>query len=323
MLGPPKRRYLDQPVMASLAELVPKDNFYRHLAAKLDLSFVREWGRDGYAERGRPSIDPVVFFQLQLIMFFEGIRSERRLMETARLNLAHRWYLGYHLDEPLPDHSSLTRIRQRLGLAIFRRFFEHVVALCQEAGLVWGEELFFDATRVRANACVGRLVHPFEINGALTRRAASGRHCDSATRECAGLFACGGRTVHPPPIHARGGPPSSRHPYVPSPHRLRGLPSRRTLRPPHPVSAPRVSAREGLGKVQGSLRREHHARPAPGKVRGRRHRQARTAGPGRPGRTGAAPRGGPPRARRGVTAAVTGAAQPHALPGSRGRAARA
>src|SRR5947209_20572637 len=147
MLGPPKTRDLDRPVVASLEALVPADHFYRHLAAKLDLSFVREWAQHCYAAIGRPSIDPVVFFQLQLIMFFEGIRSERRLMETASLNLAHRWYLGYHLDEPLPDHSSLTRIRQRLGLATFRRFFERVVQLCQEAGLVWGEELFFDATR--------------------------------------------------------------------------------------------------------------------------------------------------------------------------------
>jgi transposase len=71
--------------------------------------------RGRYAERGRPGIDPVVFFKLQLIMFFEGIRSERRLIDIASLNLAHRWYLGYTLDEDLPDHSSLTRIRQRLA----------------------------------------------------------------------------------------------------------------------------------------------------------------------------------------------------------------
>jgi transposase len=158
MLGPPKRRDLDRPVVASLEALVPADHFYRHLDATLDLGFVRDWARDSYAAIGRPGIDPVVFFRLQLIMFFEGIRSERRLMETASLNLAHRWYLGYHLDEPLPDHSSLTRIRQRLGLPFFRRFFERVVELCQQAGLVWGEELFFDATRVRANAALDSLV---------------------------------------------------------------------------------------------------------------------------------------------------------------------
>jgi hypothetical protein len=109
-LGPPKPRRLDVPIAVPLEDLIPADNFYRHLEAKLDLSFVQEWVRELYAERGRPGIDPVVFFKLQLVMFFEGIRSERKLIETARLNLAHRWYLDYALDEGLPDRSSLTRI---------------------------------------------------------------------------------------------------------------------------------------------------------------------------------------------------------------------
>src|SRR5215212_9054319 len=94
-------------------------------------------------------------------MFFEGIRSERQLVKMASLHLAHRWYLGYALDEELPDHSSLTRIRQRLGVAIFERFFERVLDLCQEAGLVWGRELYFDATRVRADVALGSLVPRF------------------------------------------------------------------------------------------------------------------------------------------------------------------
>ncbi len=161
MLGPPKSRRLDEPVAVSLEALVPRHNFYRHLQAKLDLSFVREWARGLYADRGRPSIDPVVFFKLQLVMFFEGIRSERKLVETASLNLAHRWYLGYALDEAFPDHSSLTRIRQRLGVEVFERFFERVVDLCQEAGLVCGKELFFDATKVEADAGVDSLVPRF------------------------------------------------------------------------------------------------------------------------------------------------------------------
>jgi transposase len=95
MLGPAKRRRLNEPITVSLDDLVPTGHFYRHLEAKLDLSFVREWVQKRYDERGRPSIDPVVFFKLQLVMFFEGIRSERKLIETASLNLAHRWYLGY------------------------------------------------------------------------------------------------------------------------------------------------------------------------------------------------------------------------------------
>jgi hypothetical protein len=110
MFGPAKPRRLDQPIAISLEDLVPWDHFYRHLEATLDLSFIRDWTRELYAERGRPSIDPVVFFKLQLVMFFEGIRSERQLMHVVADRLSLRWYLGYDLTEPLPDHSSLTRI---------------------------------------------------------------------------------------------------------------------------------------------------------------------------------------------------------------------
>ena len=169
MLGPRKRRGLDRSVVVSLEALVPPDHFYRHLEARLDLAFVRELVRDRYAAMGRPSIDPVVFFKLQLILFFEGIRSERNLLEVASLNLAHRWYVGYHLDEPLPDHSSLTRIRTRLGVEVFRRFFERVVELCRQAGLVWGKELFFDATQVDANASLDSGAPRFAVEAHLGR----------------------------------------------------------------------------------------------------------------------------------------------------------
>jgi hypothetical protein len=65
------------------------------------------------------------------------------------------------LDEELPDHSSLTRIRQRLGVEIFQRFFEKIADLCQDAGLVWGRELYFDGTKVEANADFDSLVPRF------------------------------------------------------------------------------------------------------------------------------------------------------------------
>jgi len=136
MMGTKIRNFAPLPDL-SLEELVPQDNFYRRLEATLDLSLVRDLVRDCYAYLGRPSVDPVVFFRLQLVMFFEDIRSERRLMEeVAADRLGVRWYLGYDLDEPLPDHSSLTRIRERYGLRTFRRFFERIVEMCVEAGLV-------------------------------------------------------------------------------------------------------------------------------------------------------------------------------------------
>src|SRR5215211_3784000 len=152
MMGIKDRSFSALPHNVSLEELVPKENFYRRLQSTLNLSFVRELLCPLYANGGRPSVDPVVFFKLQLVMFFEDLRSERQLMSVVADRLSLRWYLGYDLHEPLPDHSSLTRIRERYGLEIFRCFFERIAELCVEAGLVWGEELYFDATKVEANA---------------------------------------------------------------------------------------------------------------------------------------------------------------------------
>ena len=153
-----KIRHFDPLPDLSLEELVPEDNFYRRLEERLDLSFVRELVEDLYAPSGRPSVDPVVFFKLELILFFEDLRSERQLMEVVADRLSLRWYLGYDLHEPLPDHSSLTRIRERYGLQVFRSFFDRIVEMCVEAGLVWGKELFVDSTTVRANAAKAALI---------------------------------------------------------------------------------------------------------------------------------------------------------------------
>jgi IS5 family transposase len=100
-------------------------------------------------------------------MFFEGLRSERELVRVAADRLSIRWFLGYDLDEELPDHSSLTRIRQRYGLAVFRRFFEAIVEQCREAGLVWGKELYFDATQVKANASLDSIAPRFAVEAHL------------------------------------------------------------------------------------------------------------------------------------------------------------
>lgn len=183
MLGPPKVRDLTRPVVISLESAVPQGHFYRHLERTLDLAFVRDLVADRYADAGRPSIDPVVFFKLHLVMFFEGIRSERKLIEIASLNLAHRWYLGYNLDESLPDHSSLSKIRTRLGLLVFRRFFEAIVAQCVAAGLVWGKELIFDATKVRANASMDSIQPALHLVVADQLAALAGTNADAADGE--------------------------------------------------------------------------------------------------------------------------------------------
>src|SRR6266702_3515326 len=145
MMGLKERAFAPK-VSVSLEELVPQDHFYRHLLKVLDLSFVYDLVRECYAAAGRPSIDPVVFFKLQLVMFFEDIRSE-----------------------PLLDHSSLTRIRQRFGLAVFRRFFEAIVEQCRQAKLIWGKDLYFDATKVEANASMESVTPRFAVEAHLAQ----------------------------------------------------------------------------------------------------------------------------------------------------------
>lgn len=73
MMGSKQRNFAPL-IHLSLEELVPHNHFYRHLERSLDLSFVREFVQQTYSCGGRPSIDPVVFFKLQLVMFFEDIR---------------------------------------------------------------------------------------------------------------------------------------------------------------------------------------------------------------------------------------------------------
>src|SRR5256714_4478738 len=94
-------------------------------------------------------------------------RSERQLMRHAADRLSILWYLGYDLGEPLPDHSSLTRIRERYGVEVFLRFFEAIVEQCQQAGLVWGKELYVDATKVKANASLDSLTPRFAVEAHL------------------------------------------------------------------------------------------------------------------------------------------------------------
>jgi len=181
----------------SLEDLVPEDNFYRQVEHTIDFGFVRGLAGEFYSCIRRPSIDPVVFFKLQLIAFFEGIRSERQLMETVNLNLAHRWFIGYDLDEPVPDHSSLSKIRERYGLEVFQRFFEHIVELCIEAGLVWGSKKIPHLGGWGRWLPIGKLPqHLCDVIGVdicESRMSEVARFGDSqGNRNAGGWFACGG-----------------------------------------------------------------------------------------------------------------------------------
>ncbi len=136
---------------------VPEHNFYRRLKQQLDLNFLYEETEEYYGRCGQQSIDPVVFFKLCLVGYLENITSDRKLIERCSLRLDLLYFPGYHLDEPLPWHSTLSRTRQLLPEALFELLFDRVFSLCVEKGMVSGDAQAIDSAPVKANASMDSL----------------------------------------------------------------------------------------------------------------------------------------------------------------------
>ena len=122
-------------------------------------AFVEEQCAPYYAEKlGRPSIPPGVYFRMLMIGYFEGLSSERGIDWRVADSLALRQFLGYALTETTPDHSSLSRIRQRLPLEVHQECFNWVLKVLAEEGLLKGKTVAVDATTLEANAALRSIV---------------------------------------------------------------------------------------------------------------------------------------------------------------------
>ncbi|MFI0414251.1 MAG: IS1182 family transposase [Candidatus Thiodiazotropha sp.] len=143
----------------SLDDFVPQDHLLRRIDAILDLEFIYELTSPLYCpDNGRTSIDPALFFRMQIVGYLYGIKSDRKLCEEINLNLAYRWFCRLNLGDRIPEHSSLTRIRQRFGEQVFQQVFEHFIDKWVEAGLVTGKKLISDASLIDANASIDSMV---------------------------------------------------------------------------------------------------------------------------------------------------------------------
>lgn len=143
-----------------LESFVEQDHLLRKIDRVLDTAFVRELTAACYADGlGRPSIDPEVYFRMELVAYLYGISSERQLCEDVYYNLAYRWFCRLSLEDEVPDHSSLTRIRDRLGEEVFESVFRQIVSLCRKKGLVHEEcAVMTDATLIAADAATVSMV---------------------------------------------------------------------------------------------------------------------------------------------------------------------
>mgnify|MGYP001619986084 FL=1 len=122
-------------------------------------SFVEQLCQKFYAETmGRPSLEPGKYFRMLLLGYFEGIDSERGIAWRAADSLSVRSFLGYSLDEPAADHSTLSRTRRLIDLETHGAVFTWVLKRLAEHDLIDGKTLGIDATTLEANAALRSIV---------------------------------------------------------------------------------------------------------------------------------------------------------------------
>jgi len=146
----------------NLDDHIPQNHLLRGIDYHLDLSELRSHLADAYSATGRPSIDPELMLRMLLVGYCYGIRSERRLCEEVRLNLAYRWFCRLGLEDVVPDHSTFSKNRHGRfrESGVFRWLFERIVRQCITAGLVKGEGFAVDASIVAADASRQHSVGP-------------------------------------------------------------------------------------------------------------------------------------------------------------------
>jgi transposase len=135
------------------------DRLNRLLAGHGFDAYVEDLCRPYYADgQGRPGIPPGVYFRMLFVGYFEGIDSQRGIAWRCADSLALRSFLGTPLTEATPEHSSLTRVRQRLPEEVHEAVFVWVLRLAREHELLTGSAVGVDATTLEANAAMKAIV---------------------------------------------------------------------------------------------------------------------------------------------------------------------
>jgi transposase len=149
-----------------LEDMVPGDHLLRRIDAALDVSWLRGEMKTHYSHLGCPSICPELMVRMLIVGYCYSIRSERRLCQEVKMNLAYRWFCGLGLEDKVPHHStfSVNRHGRFRESDILRKVFEEVVCGCMTAGLVGGEGFAVDASVIEADASRFQRVKGSEVD---------------------------------------------------------------------------------------------------------------------------------------------------------------
>jgi transposase len=133
--------------------LIPPDHSLVQVWQAIDWAAINRLCASCYENHrhGQRAWAPAQMVALLILFFIVPVMSERQLMQMVFLVPIYRWFCGFGLFTPLPDHSTLYTFRQRLGTERFAALFTWVVLRCQEAGLIGNKLLHYDMTLVRAS----------------------------------------------------------------------------------------------------------------------------------------------------------------------------
>lgn len=143
----------------NLDQRVRKEHILRKIATHVNFDYIYKEVEGTYGSKGNVSVPPPVILKMMLLLILYNVRSERELMTTIPERLDWLWFLGFDLDDEVPNHSVLSKARARWGVAAFKTFFERIVWQCVDAGLVDGSKLFMDGCLIQANASNNSVVN--------------------------------------------------------------------------------------------------------------------------------------------------------------------
>jgi transposase len=158
-MRPPRIRQMELLPFLDMERLIPDTHILRLIDRYVDFSFIHDLVDGVYSDStGRPAWDPEIMLRLLFLGYLYNL-SERRLFEEASMHVAFRWFLGLTFAEPLPDRTTLVKLRTTTWAKIdaVDKILERVVAQCVHAGLVKGRHLTVDGTQIVANASIKSL----------------------------------------------------------------------------------------------------------------------------------------------------------------------
>ncbi|PID82447.1 MAG: IS5/IS1182 family transposase, partial [Clostridiales bacterium] len=140
--------------MVCMTDLVPEDHILKLIDKAIDWDFIYDLVEDKYSFIGRPAIDPVTLIKIPFIQYLFGIRSMRQTCKEIEVNVAYRWFLGLDMYDKVPHFSTFSKnyTRRFKDTDLFKKIFAYILEECYKAELVNPEQIFIDATHVKARA---------------------------------------------------------------------------------------------------------------------------------------------------------------------------